>query len=262
MVYNGISKVAQKTPQIFVCEKCDYTTSKKSSWSKHLETKKHLGGEKLLKVAKSCSTERIKCLCGKSYKFNSGYYRHKTNCSANEMENKLIEKITASLMNVFGNQTVINNTINNQKIFNVNLYLNEHCANAMSIQEFAKRLQLTMEDLDKDKPDCLTNVVLKNLKPMDISNRPFHCTDISSSEWYIKDIDNGWESDTGEKVLRTTEHAINQKWSVEFEKQHPSWVDDEKQQEAYVKLAGNAASLLTSKSTLKVLKDISMCAQL
>ena len=262
MVYNGIRKVARKVPDNFVCDICDYTTAKKSSWAKHLDTKKHLTGEKIQKVAKSCSAERFACSCGKSYKFQSGFYRHKTMCSATpttNIDDKLIEKITKSLMSVFGNQTIINN---NQKIINVNIFLNDQCANAMSIQEFAKQLQLSMEDLDKDKPECLTNVVLKNLKPMSITNRPFHCTDISNSEWYIKDIEKGWESDTGEKVLHATEYAINQKWSGEFVKQHPGWVDDEKQQEKYVRLAGSASSRLATKDTMKVLRDISMCAKL
>ena len=260
MVYNGISKVARKCPENFKCHICDYTTAKKSSWEKHLMTMKHLNGEKKQKVAKSCSAERFACSCGKSYKFQSGFYRHKTICSTTtEIDDKLIEKITKSLMNVFGNQITINN---NQKILNVNLFLNEQCSGAMSIQEFAKQLQLSMEDLDKDKPDCLTNVVLKNLKPMSITTRPFHCADVTTSEWYIKDIENGWESDTGEKVLTAAEHAINQKWSTEFEKHHPDWVDDEKHQEKYVKLAGSASARLTTKDTVKVLRDISMCAKL
>lgn len=256
MVYNGISKVAQKCPTNFACNICDYATCKKSSWKKHLVTMKHLTGEKKQKVAKSCSAERFACSCGKSYKFQSGYYRHKTTCFADD---KLIEKITKSVLAVFGNQPTI---INNQKIFNVNIFLNEQCANAMSIQDFAKQLKLTMDDLDKDKPECLTNVVLKNLQPLSITNRPFHCADISNSEWYIKDIEKGWESDTGAKVLNAAEHAINQKWSTEFEKQHPGWVQDEKHQDKYVKIAGNTSSKLTPKDTMKVLKDISMCAKL
>lgn len=269
MIHNGILKVAKSCSK-FECNFCDYTTCKKSSWEKHLVTKKHLNAEMIhngiSKVAKSCSNERFMCICGKSYKFHSGYYRHKTTCSNIVTETKIdcgtIEKIAKSLLSVFGSQNTINNTINNQKIINVNLFLNEQCANAMSIQDFAKQLRLTMDDLDKDKPGCLTDVVLKNLKPLSITSRPFHCADILNSEWYIKDIENGWESDTGEKVLNTAEYAITQKWSTEFEKQHPYWVDDEKHQEKYVRIAGSALSKLTTKDTMKVLRDISMCAKL
>jgi hypothetical protein len=132
----------------------------------------------------------------------------------------------------------------------------------MSIQEFANQLHLSMEDLDKNKNECLTNVVLKNIKPLSLFNRPFHCTDISNSEWYIKDIYNGWESDTGEKVLNTAEYAINQKWINEFEKTHPTWVNNEKQQDKYVKIAESTLSKLTTKDTIKILKDISSYAKL
>jgi hypothetical protein len=265
MVHNGTSKVAQSCSN-FECDFCDYTTSKKSSWEKHIVTKKHLNSKMVHKVAKSCSDERFTCVCGKSYKFHSGYYRHKSSCSniipGNKIDSELIEQIAKSVLSIFGNQNTINNTINNQKILNVNLFLNEQCANAMSIQDFAKQLHLSMEDLDKDKTECLTDVVIKNLKPLAITSRPFHCADITNSEWYIKDIEKGWESDTGEKVLNTAEYAITQKWSTEFEKQHPGWVDDEKHQEKYIKIAGSALSRLTSKDTIKVLRDISVCAKL
>lgn len=264
MVHNGTLKVA-KSCSLFECEFCDYTTCKKSSWLKHNDTKKHKNNEMVhngtSKVAKSCSTEKFKCVCGKSYKFHSGYYRHKSTCS-NKIDSKIIEQITKSVLNVFVNQNTINNTINNQKILNINLFLNKQCANAMSIQDFAKHLNLSMEDLNKDKTGCLTDVVIKNLKPLSITSRPFHCADVSNSEWYIKDIEKGWESDTGEKVLNTAEYAIRQKWSIEFEKQHPGWVDDEKQQEKYVRLAGCASSRIASKDAMKVLRDISMCAKL
>lgn len=263
MVYFGISKVAQKTPNKFVCEKCDYNTSKKSSWEKHIKTKKHLLTENPKKVAKSCSTERFACSCGKSYKFQSGYYRHKTTCLNDPINDtineKIVDKITKNVINVIENQTIINN---NQNILNVNIFLNEKCSNAMSIQEFANQLHLSMEDLDKNKNECLTNVVLKNIKPLSLVNRPFHCTDISNSEWYIKDIYNGWESDTGEKVLNTAEYAINQKWINEFEKNHPTWVNNEKQQDKYVKIAESTLSKLTTKDTIKILKDISSYAKL
>ena len=59
----------------------------------------------------------------------------------------------------------------------------------MSIQDFARNLQLTMADLDKAKPDQITNVVMKNLQPLSITDRPFHCTDLSGSEWYVNDKD-------------------------------------------------------------------------
>ena len=62
----------------------------------------------------------------------------------------------------------IGNTTNNthNKIINVQMFLDDKCRDAMSIQNFAKQIMITMDDLNKNKTDCISNVVLKNL--MDI----------------------------------------------------------------------------------------------
>jgi len=69
-------KVANK----FVCEKCDYNTSKLSSYKKHLTTAKHLGKqketEKLLKVANTHNCE----YCNKTYHNRSSLWKHKQKC--------------------------------------------------------------------------------------------------------------------------------------------------------------------------------------
>ena len=296
MIHNDTQKVAKsckKTSPTFYCKNCDYTTSRKSSWLKHLETKKHGNSEMVhndtSEVAKSCNNERFMCQCGKSYKFHSGYYRHKSKCTWDLNENTeclakkqsdngdgtvtidkcvLTQLFTESfkalipvIADSIGEKSSIsgsgsNNTINNQKIFNVNLFLNEQCANAMSIQDFAKQLQLTLNDLDRCKPEYLTNVVLKNLRPLAVTDRPFHCTDEDSSKWFVKDRENGWEEDSGDKIITSTEHGIRRQWPSEFEKQHPQWNINEKLQEKYVKIAGNTNAELNKKDKGKVLEDV------
>lgn len=304
MVHNGTQEVAKscsKVAQSFYCEKCDYRTSKKSSWTKHLETKKHNAAQMIhngtQKVAKSCSNVRFECECGRSYKFHSGYYRHKSKCTWTppvEDGNKLVmtstddndsitmsksaltdlvTEMTKALLPVFaeaaGDKSSIsgsgsNNTINNnhQKIFNVNLFLNEKCANAMSIQDFAKNLQLTMSDLDKAKPDQITNVVMKNLQPLSITDRPFHYTDLSGAEWYVNDKDKGWESDNGIKVIESAEHGIMKKWPDQFQEAHPNWTSSEHLQDKYVKLAGEATTSLKEREQTKVLDNLKETAEL
>ena len=304
MVHNGTQNVAKsrsKVAQDYYCEKCDYRTCKTSDWKKHLKTKKHNGTQMIhngtQNVAKSCSKERFTCDCGRSYKFHSGYYRHKSKCtwtSPVEDGNKLamssnddsdsitmsksaltglMTEMTKALLPVFaeavGDKSSIsgsgsNNTINNnnQKIFNVNLFLNEKCANAMSIQDFAKNLQLTMSDLDKAKPDQITNVVMKNLQPLSITDRPFHYTDLSGAEWYVNDKDKGWETDNGVKVIESAEHGIMKKWPDQFQEAHPNWTSSERLQDKYVKLAGEATSSLKEKDKNKVLDNLKETAEL
>lgn len=289
MVQNGTSKVA-KSCSHFHCEKCDYTTCKKSSWLKHLETKKH-NSVKMVhndtsKVAKSCSTSRFVCECGRSYKYHSGYYRHKAKCNyepeaseVTEVVDELHSRITKAEMTQITTQVLTtllengtigqqqgghHNTINNnhQKIFNVNLFLNDQCANAMSIQDFAKNLQLTMNDLDKSKPECITNVVLKNLRPMAITDRPIHCTDGDKQEWYVKDEDKGWQEDDGDKMLSEVDNKINQSWPNTFQNEHPNYESSEKLQDKYIDAAAKASKKLSDKAKKKVLSEIGLSATL
>jgi hypothetical protein len=301
MMHNDAPEVAKsckKKVLTFYCEKCDYTTTRKSSWNKHIETKKHNAVQMLhngtSKVAKSCMFKMFKCGCGKSYKHHQSFYRHKSMCSlkpnsggcyssiikADDPDTITISKnaltglitdVSKSLIPVLaeciGDKSSIsgsgsNNTINNQKIFNVNLFLNEKCANAMSIQDFARNLQLTMDDIDKSKPDQITNVVMRNLQPLSITDRPFHCTDISGSEWYVKDQENGWGTDSGSKVIDSTEHGIRQKWPDQFVNEHPKWQTSERLQDKYVKIAWDVSSSMNKKDNDKVLGKLKETVEL
>ncbi len=84
MVGNDSKKMLKILPK-FSCEKCDYCTNKKSSYDKHILSVKHSksinDSEKLPKVA------HYECECGKIYKFDSGYYRHKKKCNNNTKVN-------------------------------------------------------------------------------------------------------------------------------------------------------------------------------
>jgi hypothetical protein len=227
-----------------------------------------------------------------SYKYHSGYYRHKSKCKHSskkdqkeewtEREKEMMkifgsvlelanQKLTTDLVDTLKealatNNSVTcngsNNVINNQKVFNVNVFLHEHCAKAMSIQEFAKNLQVTMSDFDKSKTECITNVVLNNLKPMSLTERPFHCTNISNAEWYINDKEKGWGIEDGKRVIDTTDHAISQKWPTEFNKTHPEWCNNERQQDVYVHCARLASSKMNDKDMGMVLQEISKTAHL
>jgi hypothetical protein len=273
MIQNGISKVA-KSCSVFECKYCDYTTCKKYSWDKHVVTKKHktrtMVYHQSLKVANETTDEKINCKCGKSYKFKSGYYRHKTVCTWKEPKvdsaSAMLEALTTltqvlipSLIQQMTkvNQQEVSHTLHQHNIINLNVFLNEQCAKAMSIQEFAKQMRVSLEDLDKTKSECIKNVVLKNLQPLSITERPFHCADADTSEWYVHDQVKGWECDTGIKILETTEHAINCKWQPEFEAQHPNWGMHETQQDQFVRIASHTACKMSEKDRMHILKDIS-----
>ena len=167
-------------------------------------------------------------------------------------ENESLHKQIQEMIPKLGN----NNNSNNQ-VFNIQLFLNEKCADAMTIQNFAKQLFITMDDLSKEKKDCITNVVLKSLQPLAITERPFHCTNLKNQEWYIKDEKEGWKENTGEKVIQNAEYGIQQHWCAEFEKQYPDWMQTENLKMKYVAIAGSTTRDLDEKVKLKLLKELS-----
>tara|TARA_B110000879_G_scaffold138466_1_gene180611 strand:+ start:81 stop:1049 length:969 start_codon:yes stop_codon:yes gene_type:complete len=219
MITNKTPKNAKK----FICERCNFNCSKQSDFDRHLLTAKH----KMI-TNDNGKTQKIAnphmCECGKKYIFSSGLSRHKQKCTyttEEEPENTIV--ITKEESNIdykamfievmkkndelhetiremvprIGNNNTTNNTNNNT--FNVMLYLNDQCKDALSIQKFMTDIEVTEDDVismskHKNPTDNFTNLILKSLKNIDITERPFHCTDEHRGTLYIKN-DSGWDND-------------------------------------------------------------------
>ena len=262
--------LVENSNKLFHCEKCDYTAKRKGDFKKHLESRKHNASKMLVKNSK------FKCRCGKSYMHDSSFYRHNKVCDYKEknevstiMEThaelmgmlkdiipKLAEQTNINSTNI--NSTNINSTnINsNNNIINVQMYLNDKCSDAMSIQNFANQLLITMDDLTKSKQECISDVVLQNLKPLSLTERPFHCANFKRKEWFVKDETQGWEEDNGEKLIKNAEYGIQKQWTREFERLYPDWMLNDQLRERYIKIAGSTTSTLTDKIKLKLLREL------
>jgi hypothetical protein len=101
-----------------------------------------------------------------------------------------------------------NNTFNNNshnKTFNLNVFLNEDCKDAMNITEFANSIVINLEELESigklGYVNSITNIIKNKLNLLDIHKRPIHCTDLKREIIYIKD-NNVWEKDTTNKLLK------------------------------------------------------------
>jgi len=125
------------------------------------------------------------------------------------------------------NNTMINNNSHN-KTFNLNVFLNEHCKDAMNIMEFVDSLKLQLSDLENVGKlgfvEGISNIIVKNLQALDIHKRPVHCSDSKREVMYIKDEDK-WEKENDEKVkLRKAIKRIankNSRLLPEFKQKHP-----------------------------------------
>jgi hypothetical protein len=221
MVVND-SKKSPKVAHQYFCSYCHYNTCKKNDYSKHLSTDKHKKNENDSKMVvndseKSPKVAHFQCECGKIYKYDSGYYRHKKKCfqTNNEIVNSeiadkdlimMLVKQNSELLEVIKNGThnITNshNTNSHNKTFNLQFFLNETCKDAMNIMEFVDSIKLQLSDLEKvgqiGYVEGISNIITTNLKALDVSQRPIHCTDKKRETLYIKDEDK-WEKENEEK---------------------------------------------------------------
>jgi len=217
---NGAEKCQDLT-----CKKCDVICSKLSNWNRHLKSKKHIQG------AEKCLTKFACKKCEKEYKSRSSLCYHENKCNSGlierilddnaELRNLIIEqsKITAETVNKAlalckpVNTTI--NQINNQtNKFNINVFLNETCKNAINFSDFVNNIQISYEDLENNARlgfvNGISKIFLDNLNQLDISERPIHCTDVKRETMYIRD-ENIWKKQTDDQILQKAIQAVSYK---------------------------------------------------
>ena len=134
-----------------------------------------------------------------------------------------------------------NNTNNtNNNTFNLNIFLNEKCKDALNMSEFIDTLKITLEDLLFSKTNGIsrgvTDVMIKGLKQLDIYKRPIHCTDAKRDIMYIKDEDR-WHKDDNHDMMKDAivriadkERTALQQWAID----NPDWIETERKQIEYL----------------------------
>jgi hypothetical protein len=224
----------------FYCDICDYGTYRKSNYDEHILTSKHKkrsNGNLCQSISsKNQQTLKYSCqFCGKEYNDNSGLWKHKQKCnltstnnSSNEPSDKelimMLIKENSELKNmmikVIENGTNTNNNNNNtinshNKAFNLNVFLNETCKDAMNISDFIESVKLQVSDLEHVGKvgyiEGISNIIIKNLQALEVEKRPVHCTDQKREVMYVKE-DNIWEKeDEANKKLRKAIRTIAHK---------------------------------------------------
>jgi hypothetical protein len=248
MIVNDSKKVP-KGSKYFECAQCDYFTSRKSQYIRHTLTDKHNSTVNDSKQAVNDSKKVPKgstyeCICGKSYKYDTGLYRHKSNCDFKIVTNTTSINQETLIMNLIKQnnelhtkvvgllETGTHNTTTNShnKTFNLHFFLNETCKDAMNITDFVNNIQLQLPDLEKlgevGYVNGISNIIVKNLKDMDITSRPIHCTDSKREVMYIKDEDKWDKEPKGNPKVRNAIKNIthkNSKLLNEFKEKNPDY---------------------------------------
>ena len=289
-----------KTPKIFECIKCNFKSSNKKDYKRHLMTRKHkmeINGNDLEIEFPQKTPQHICNDCNKEFQTNSGLWKHRKKCSVDQdkektlannnsatnidkemlvkmlLENQDVMKKMMEVMPNIGNysnntntntvNTNSHNTTNNQ--FNIQMFLNDHCKNAMNLTDFIHSLPITSETYDNTIENGLTktitNMMVNGLNDLDILERPIHCTDATRKTLYVKDADN-WERDSdllhilkGIKELSLKQRTMINKWKEVNE----GWKTDENLQSKMTNLVFNSMTQIENdeKETSKIIRSIS-----
>jgi len=262
-----ISKKIPKNP-IFFCNNCEYKTSNKKDFNKHNLTPKHTSKSQedindIEKISEKSPHGYI-CNCGNKYKFYSGLWRHQKKCNLKkeftdtiidkdniiltllqqnkQLQEQILEFCKKERVNNYHNNN--NNNTNSNNKFNLQFFLNETCKDAMNIMDFANSLKLKISDLENigtiGYVEGLSNIIVKNLKALDISKRPLHCSDVKREILYVKDKDE-WckENDDKDKLRQAIKHIAHKNILMipEWKKENPDYkLDDGVINDKYLKI--------------------------
>ena len=229
-------KKLSKSFQNFFCEKCNFTTCRLSQYNTHLMTAKH----KRITIDNNFfpNLSTYDCSCGKKYIHRQGLYKHKKKCNQtsdsvvenpakveqklentmvlsdpslsnivldllkqnNELHKQLIELSKEKSIVMNNCNTNSGNTQNNH--FNIQVFLNDKCKDAINIDQFIKDIQISISDLEnvgnQGYVQGISDIIIKNLRTLELTKRPMHCTDVKRETIYIKDADK-WEKDSDGK---------------------------------------------------------------
>ena len=234
------NKNTSKNIDKFYCDICDFGCSKKGDYTRHLTTRKHIkltganpdanpeNGDTTSNTIHN-NLDRYICECGLSFSHKSSLSRHKKKCLDDpvsitvdqktqpidtivsmdqfvDVVNKCVklsednQALTKKVIELAEKPNVVNNTQNVNNVFNLNVFLNDNCKDALNLTDFVKNIKLQLEDLENMGKlgfvDGMSNIIIKGLEELDIEKRPIHCTDSKRDVLYIKENDI-WEKDRG-----------------------------------------------------------------
>ena len=271
---------------IYTCKLCDFKSSKLSSYNRHISTEKHNNKVILDNLQKNnIQTQLFQCdICSKEYKGRNGLWYHKKTCKeptvAEIFANNNTQQITEIMLKMIeqnkdltdkivelaknnGNNYNTNN-VNSHNKFNLNVFLNEQCKDAINISDFVNSLVVSVKDLEETArlgyTEGISKIFLDGLLNMNTHSRPIHCGDSKREILYIKDQDK-WEKDneTNDKItkaIKTIAHK-NMKMIPEWIKQHPDYNDAKsKTNDKYLKIVMNSMSGSTEQEQKKNISKI------
>ena len=270
--------------KVYECISCNIKTSNKKDYTKHILTTKHLKNQngyekikenpifpcecgniykhssglwrhkKLCKVDETdientiidASSNEIKVLTNLVIELVKNNTELQKQTSELQKQNQDFQKQVLEICK--NNNTTINNNNStnnsNNKTFNLQVFLNEECKDAMNMSEFINSIELKITDLENIGKlgyiEGMSNIIIKQLKDTDMYKRPVHCSDAKRETLYVKE-ENKWEKESQEtKQMLSAVRGVNKKnyqMLTKWKETHPKCMDSEsKQSDEYMKI--------------------------
>ena len=240
-------EITPKNADKYSCEKCNFKCSKQSDYNRHILTAKHQNRtNRTQKTPKNAG--KFECECGKVYKARNSLWYHKHRCSYRNTElieigestethtidsslvvellkeNKELRELMVEqnkhiidLAKNSGNTT--NNTTNNTNItnnkFNLNVFLNETCKDAINLNDFIQSIELNTDDFvntgELGFVKGISNIMVERIRDMEPHIRPIHCTDLKREVVYVKDSNKWAKEDDNKTHLRKAVRIVANK---------------------------------------------------
>jgi hypothetical protein len=248
---------------IFSCKDCNTIFANKYNLEKHYKTLRHnemIEKNKWDKYNFHCE------FCKNGYTHNSGLSKHKKKCKNNPINIKEIiilpinteNKDTALVNNITNNNTIV---INNK--INVNVYLNEHCKDAINMSDFMKKITPSFQEIEESQRkgivQSIADTFVDRLKKLKSIDRPIHCSDKKRNTLYIKDNDN-WNKDKEHQNIHKIIDEISykqfktlQKWVEEMSKEF----ETEENSDKVIKVTKEITTELGDNTYKKIIGKIS-----
>jgi len=272
-----------KNANLFCCDLCDFKCSKKYNFEKHLDTRKHSKRYKKIQNDTNLETKNantFSCECGKEFSYHSGLWRHKQKCQPKPtdisdydgLDDKALiikllqqnQELQKSLIELSKEKTITTHTNSHNKTFNLQLFLNETCKDALNISEFVSSIKPQLTDLENTGRlgyvDGISKIILNKLKLLNTHDRPIHCTDIKREIIYIKDNNEWTKEDDNKNVLTKAIKIIaneNIKQISNWTKEYPDCTQhDSRKNDFYLQIVSNSMSGSTKDETNKNISKI------
>jgi hypothetical protein len=255
-----------KNAEYYNCTLCDFNCSKLSNYNLHLSTRKHKMKQNETTLVPKLAVTLCCNNCEKTFNSRSSLWRHKKICEVPTMnlvktedadyktlfykamdeikeqrhdfmeqihiqhqELKKKDEMMEQMIDKVGTTNNITNTMNNN--FNINMFLNEECKNAINFSDFIERIEVSHDDLENNAQlgfvKGITKILMDNLSQLTIQERPIHCTDVKRETLYIKDQD-VWDKTQSNEKLENAIQEVSRKSMrslMDWKQENPDYND-------------------------------------